>query len=197
MADTKTLAEMISEVVTVNEALGWYDKPVLFDEAMVLLHSEVSEALEAWRQWGFRDMTGSRFPEDPSRRQALDERPPKPEGVGSEFADILIRLLDYAWRFGLPGADLEPRSGMYAISESFPANLNLLHRFIAGASMAWETDADRQSGESPASYGYWFRNILVFLRQLCKHYDIDLQAEYVRKLQYNRSRPYRHGGKRI
>ncbi len=56
---------------------------------MALVHSEVSEALEAFRIRGFNNFT--------------DENG-KPDDVGSEFADILIRLLHYA---KVHGIDLE------------------------------------------------------------------------------------------
>ena len=118
---SKSLHQMTEEVTATNKALGWYDKPVSFGEGMALLHSEVSEALEAWRRWGTEDTTeGAHFPDG----TLYDGTRPKPEGVGSEFADVFIRLLDYCARFG-----------------------------------------------------------------------IDLQAEYERKLAYNRTRPYRHGEK--
>lgn len=106
----KSLKEMQEEVEEFEKAKGWYDMPVTFLERMALIHTEVSEAVEAWREGGTADLTlhsGS-----------------KPEGVGSEFADILIRLL----------------------------------------------------GD-------------------CRRSGIDLEAEYERKMAYNCTRPYRHGGK--
>lgn len=121
----KTLAAMAAEVEAVNRKLGWYDQEVPFPEAVALLHSEVSEALEAWRQWGLWDGTYHVSAEKYVRGENLNGRPPKPEGVGSEFADVFIRLLHYSALFG-----------------------------------------------------------------------IDLEAEYERKLAYNRTRPYRHGEKR-
>jgi NTP pyrophosphatase (non-canonical NTP hydrolase) len=108
---TKTLADLANEVEAFCHDKGWYDKPVSFGEAMALLHSKVSEALEAWRDWGTEDHT---------------EPGGKPEGIGSEFADVFIRLLDDCARFG-----------------------------------------------------------------------VDLEAEYERKMAYNRTRPYRHGKRRI
>lgn len=90
----KSLADMQAEVKEWCIAKGWYDKPVDFGLAMALLHSEVSEALEAWRVWQFMDATDI----------AQEGELPKPEGVGSEFADVLIRLLDDCARFGI---DLE------------------------------------------------------------------------------------------
>jgi NTP pyrophosphatase (non-canonical NTP hydrolase) len=86
----KSLTQMRDEVLEFCKAHGWYDTPVSFGEAIALLHSEVSEALEAFRIWGLADGTAPLASEGPHG---------KPEGVGSEFADVLIRLVDYAARF--------------------------------------------------------------------------------------------------
>lgn len=188
---SKTLAQMTAEIDESNRRLGWRDTPVTFREAMAMLHSEVSEALEAWRQWGIRDATAElTYTDQVTRQYALA----KPEGVGSEFADIFIRLLDDAWLFG--PADLEAAAGpgRFGISESFPENMNTLHLIIARACMAWE------DGDPDNRFWNWkreFGNILAFLRQLCEHYGISLPAEYERKMQFSKSRPYRHGNKRI
>lgn len=101
------LTEMQAEVIAWAITKGWHgpDAPeVRFGEAIALLHSECSEALEAYRNWGLRDATGADLREGCQRCAysgvgACDDAPhgqPKPEGVGSEFADILIRLLHYS-----------------------------------------------------------------------------------------------------
>lgn len=133
------LSGMQEEVVTWCAAKGWSGPgapPVSLLEAMALLHGEVSEAVEAWRRWGLADATPDHYdrlhglcvhghPRDTcSIHNSMP--PPKPEGVGSEFADVLIRLLD---------------------------------------------DCDR--------------------------FSVDLAAEFKRKMTYNWTRPFRHGGKRI
>ena len=107
---------MARDVAYVNRLNGWYDDKRTFFDELFLITSEVVEAGEAWRESGFADQTLE------SDGTVLT----KPEGVGSELADVLIRLLDTAYR-----------------------------------------------------------------------HDIDLMAEYRRKLKYNLTRGYRHGGKRL
>lgn len=175
----KTLTEMTQEVLEWCQSKGWYDKPVAFGDAMALLHSEVSEAVEAWRSWGLADST------DP-----VDEPncTPKPEGVGSEFADVLIRLLDDCGRFAVDlEAEVGKHGGLYAVSTSFLENMNALHDHIARASMVYEM------ADPWEPYGAALATIYVFLRQCCDEYGIDLAAEYDRKMAFNRTRPYRHG----
>jgi NTP pyrophosphatase (non-canonical NTP hydrolase) len=107
----KTITEMTDEIRAVNVAKGWREKTNSVPEYIALLHSELSEALEAWRTWKLDDATAPGG---------------KPEGVGSEMADVLIRLLD-----------------------------------------------------------------------TCDVLGIDLDAEYERKIAYNRTRAYKHGGREI
>ena len=118
------LERMAAEVEQINRDHGWYDDDRTFGDDCALLHSEVSEALEAYRVHGLADATAT-LPVTPCDDFTCCSLP-KPEGVGSELADVLIRLLDTANRRG-----------------------------------------------------------------------VNLAAEYERKTTYNRSRPYRHGGKAL
>lgn len=66
-----------------SQAKGWHpsENEPTFGEQIALIHSEVSEALEAYRDWGI-------YPNITSGG--------KTEGVPSELADILIRVFDTA-----------------------------------------------------------------------------------------------------
>jgi NTP pyrophosphatase (non-canonical NTP hydrolase) len=88
---------------------GWMDKPVPIPEQIALLHTEISEAMEAYRN---------------SEPVSWTDPKDKPQGIASEYADTLVRLLHYA---------------------------TLL--------------------------------------------DFDLEDEFIRKMEYNETRAYRHGGK--
>ncbi len=70
------LAGLARQVVAIEYDKGWRPNDNRFPESLALLHSEISEALEAYRSWAF-DVPDL----------------PKPEGVPSELADVLIRLL--------------------------------------------------------------------------------------------------------
>jgi NTP pyrophosphatase (non-canonical NTP hydrolase) len=113
----KTIPEMTAEIRDHNTRIGWRTGGNTFGDYIALIHSELSEALEAYRDHRLADATAV---------GVSAGRVPKPEGVGSEFADVLIRLLDVS--------DI---------------------------------------------------------------YGIDLPAEYERKMAFNRTRPYQHGGRTL
>jgi NTP pyrophosphatase (non-canonical NTP hydrolase) len=87
---SKSLEEMADEIEQVNRANGWFDEDRSVVEGHMLLVTEVVEATEAFRKWGLSDATRYAKP-----------APVKPEGVGSEYADIFIRLLDQCKRDGI------------------------------------------------------------------------------------------------
>ena len=73
-----------------NTLLGWRNNGNTFGDYTSLCSSEVTEAVEAYRDHKTEDAT----------EVVYGSYVPKPEGVGSEFADVAIRLLDMADVFG-------------------------------------------------------------------------------------------------
>lgn len=74
-----TIKELQEESFECARQHGWHD-PVHVPEKLVLIHSEVSEALEDYR----------------NDNMDLYFQNTKPCGFGSELADIMIRVADLA-----------------------------------------------------------------------------------------------------
>jgi NTP pyrophosphatase (non-canonical NTP hydrolase) len=187
------LAKMEEDVCNWCIAKGWYAPSVTgdqsgFEEHMALLHSEVGEMTDAYRRWGTDDATNTLI-----NHQRPTGNLPKPEGVGSEAADVLIRMLDDSRRHNLGLAvRFAAEHGRFGLGDSFIASMNTLHTLIALTAMAHD---DSYTGFPECEVR--FAKVLVFLLQVCEKFGIDLQAEYERKMRYNWTRAYRHGNKRL
>lgn len=75
---------------------GWYDSDRSLGDILALVHSELSEALEAYRSRGDVHATWTTPRHADGSRVAH-----KPEGVVYELADAIIRILDYCAAEGL------------------------------------------------------------------------------------------------
>ena len=112
MGNVLDINEMVELAHGNAVAHGWHEEPRRFGELIALCHSELSEALEDYRN-GYK-------PNETYHEGS------KPCGIPSELADVIIRIAD-----------------------------------------------------------------------ICGLYGIDLKRAIRQKMEYNRNRPYRHGGKVI
>jgi hypothetical protein len=151
-----------------------------FGEIMMLAVSELAEALECYR-------TGKPITE-------IWIENDKPEGFSIEIADAVIRLLDNLVAAGalIKGHDaLGEDQVLLGLNAGQVTNIpEQLLRITADLCSAYYYAP--APTESPAKLiGQALINILVF----CHYHDIDIRAAVTQKMQYNASRPYRHGGK--
>lgn len=140
-----------------SDAHGWYEELWLgnnenpksqlaqrnFGEVIALIHSEISEALESYRNhepvlwYGYKQMyPDGAFHNDPinfqpslpdSELYQMDNNPEievgitlgKPEGVAAELADAIIRICDYAGAYGVPLSEAIVRKHAYNASRPY------------------------------------------------------------------------------
>ena len=89
VAPVTTLNELIKEIHDNAASHGWWDEPRNLLEIAALCHSELSEAVEEYRA---------------GRPMVWANEDGKPEGIATEMADCLIRILDW---FGHEGLDAD------------------------------------------------------------------------------------------
>ena len=89
VAPVTTLNELTKEIHDNAVSHGWWDEPRNLLEIVALCHSELSEAVEEYRA---------------GRPMVWANEDGKPEGIATEMADCLIRILDW---FGHEGLDAD------------------------------------------------------------------------------------------
>ena len=97
--------------ISYNNAVekGWHEQERSVGDLIALMHSELSEALEEYRNG--HDTTEVYYNPD---------KPKKPEGIPIELADCVIRIFDFCGKYGI---DLEE-----ALNEKIIYNKSRPHR---------------------------------------------------------------------
>ena len=193
------LRELQKEAHAIAVAKGWYDRDdeVSFGDRIASIHSNLSKALETYRERELDAWVEPRVVEkDPppppwDRRAFTHEVCSKPCGVAAELADVVIRVADMAEHYGVwvEAAYQRASVGAYPILqlETFGEWVTYVHSWASrAASEYWQARA-----EGEEDIPYWADAIGEFIRgvvYISAHYGIDLDAAIAAKMEYMRGR---------
>jgi len=90
--------------------------------------------------------------------------------------------------------------GWYDTHPSVGEMLANVHAEVSEALEEWRNDhMGKYFGEGhdckPCGFPSEMADIIIRVLDICASFDIDIDAEVSAKMQYNQTRPYRHGGK--
>lgn len=186
------LNEFAKEVHAVSVEHGWWEGEENndIDTKIALIHGEWSEALEEYRAgrpmvWRLCMESGDVCDMEECEnwengRCATDDMTSKPEGIAVELVDGCIRIMDLMAQKEM---DFE-QSGYVGGKRTLPQLVAVLHYATA---MAGAENDDASS---------WLNGCIEAVHEWLDDQGVDFEEVLRTKHEYNKTRPYRHGGKR-
>lgn len=182
------LNDLVAESFKIATEKGWHESERSLSAITLLMQSEVAEVVEEYRKhkgineiWyevhrseGGIDFTTIGGPGD------------KPCGIPVEIADMVIRVADYC---GKKGYDLETLYNQTPEPKYTPDFEEWLARINFALSQAW-------AGILPSTE-FWLAMSVRYAFEAATAGSIELWDVIDEKANFNRTRPRRHGGKKI
>lgn len=188
---------------------GWWEPRPSFAQIVVMCHSELSEAVKEYRDgrpmvWHvctrMAEHKGACSPGPhnaeicemaayPDQKEECQFYHPKPEGVAVEMGDCILRILDV---LAEAGVDIDAEIGFSPATKDLIETVALCHRFIAKAHI--------KTTAIDGSLDGFYDNLLMCMETILdwvRQNDVDMEAVLRAKHAYNKTRPCRHGGKKL
>jgi hypothetical protein len=187
------LNDFAKDVHAVAVEHGWWEGEENndIDTKIALIHAEWSEALEEYRAgrpmvWRLCLESGDVCDGDACGEWVdggceLDEMAKKPEGIAVELVDGVIRILDL---MAAKDMDFDQVGYICGGKRTLPQLVKILHYATA---MSDPEDDDAAS---------WLSGCIEAVRKWLEERDVDMDEILRLKHEYNKTRSYRHGGKR-
>lgn len=180
--------ELRNEAYSIAKANGWHEQEHSDSHWLMLIITEIAEAVQADRDnrhadvAKFKEWQGNSLPlseETRIRRFKEDFEAYIRNSVEDELSDVVIRCLDLA---GLRKVELPPiRVGHSNIRMDFTAFcFNTVHVVAM----------------TKVPLGERLENIIERMFVYCEFKNIDIEWFIRQKMNYNKLRPYKHGGKK-
>lgn len=187
--------ELAEEAFATAKAHGWHDTEQPDEHWLMLIITEIAEAVQADRKDKHADVAkfkeyqtyyGTFLPSEEIRtiRFREDFEAYIKNSVEDELSDVVIRCLDLA---GLRNIEFDyalklMESGMKKVNKAFPVFM-------------YECCADISNG-SLATLARRLNVIVAAIICYCKQQDIDIDFFVEQKMRYNQLREFRHGNKK-
>lgn len=181
---------------------GWWEPEPSFSEVIAMCHSELSEALEEYRagrpmEWYRCNAIPGGWECKPGEGGCIEDedectcKSDKPEGVAVEMIDCLLRILDYLYAVKKHRFVIVPCGFMK--SDKFKL-LECITELHAGLSNAWNVHREHSDDLGCIMLCACAGQIITWLEV---NYGVNWGELLLCKHEYNKTRPCRHGGKKI
>ena len=177
------LNELRDEAYSIAKANGWHEEEHSDEHYIMLIITEIAEAVQADRKNLHADVEAFKKYEEIIDFKENFDRQIK-NTVEDELADVVIRCLDLA---GLRKSDLEEEvEALMEMAESIKEGRGFIDLCYALSGISTCDDSTEQKTIA----------IIAVVLKYCELIGIDIDFFIRIKMNYNRLRGYHHGGKR-
>lgn len=201
------LTEFAKEVHENSVAHGWWETDREYYELVALFHCEISEAMEEYRAGRPMVWYGCKADDhvhcEPNQYyytvnccKSCGYRKHKPEGIAVELVDLVLRILDYLGKeqIDVPSV-ISPCGCSRDCIEKFPKFIAKLHDMISTSFTCYEIAEDFNQLSKDSDDIELLVNTVSMVMYWFEQKGVDFEEVLLMKHEYNKTRPYKHGGK--